>query len=155
MKLLLKSFIHCRDGCAGTANYKISGNNQYLHVMWSSPNNFDKHASHLAIGDWSATNSDLLFITETTRDQLREMRQVQWYVLPETLMVRQEVCVSRCVRSLVPEPWAPHSCQVNYEVKRNGRDCCDGKYLALALLTINCLGRSEIVEIVSFKLAHT
>ena len=118
MKLLLKSFIHCRDGCAGTANYKISGSNQYLHVMWSSPNNFDKHASHLAIGDWGATNSDLLFTTETTRDQLREIRQVQWYVLPETLVVCQEVRVSWCVRSLVPEPRAGHSCQVNYKVKR-------------------------------------
>ena len=45
-----------RDGCAGTANFRISGTSQYLHVMWSSPNNFDKHASHLAIGkDWQTS----------------------------------------------------------------------------------------------------
>merc|ERR1719378_1266358 len=33
-----------KDGCAGTANYKINGTNEHLHIMWSSPNNFDKHA---------------------------------------------------------------------------------------------------------------
>ena len=70
MKVLLKSVIHCRDGCAGTANYKISGTNQYLHVMWSSPNNFDKHASHLAIGNnWTVIINPLLLIV-TARGEL-------------------------------------------------------------------------------------
>ena len=39
-----------RDGCAGTANYRIGTSGSHLHIMWSSPNNFDKHASHLAVG---------------------------------------------------------------------------------------------------------
>ena len=56
-----------RSGCAGTANFRIGGSEEFLHVMWrcytliqsdltqscfspSSPNNFDKHASHLAVG---------------------------------------------------------------------------------------------------------
>lgn len=39
-----------KDGCAGTANFRIGDSDQYLHIMWSSPNNFDKHASHLAVG---------------------------------------------------------------------------------------------------------
>ena len=60
MKVLLKYLLHSRDGCAGTANYKISGTAQYLHVMWSSPNNFDKHASHLAIG----CNINIMYILE-------------------------------------------------------------------------------------------
>ena len=49
VKVLIMFYL-TRDGCAGTANFKISGSSQYLHVMWSSPNNFDKHASHLAVG---------------------------------------------------------------------------------------------------------
>ena len=32
------------------SNCRIGESNEYLHVMWSSPNNFDKHASHLAVG---------------------------------------------------------------------------------------------------------
>ena len=39
-----------RDGCAGTANYRVGTSGSHLHIMWSSPNNFDKHASHLAVG---------------------------------------------------------------------------------------------------------
>merc|ERR550532_3781993 len=39
-----------KSGCAGTANFRIGGSEEFLHVMWSSPNNFDKHASHLAVG---------------------------------------------------------------------------------------------------------
>jgi len=39
-----------KNGCAGTANFRIGESDQYLHIMWSSPNNFDKHASHLAVG---------------------------------------------------------------------------------------------------------
>lgn len=39
-----------KSGCAGTANYRIGDTQDFLHIMWSSPNNFDKHASHLAIG---------------------------------------------------------------------------------------------------------
>ena len=45
-----------RDGCAGTANYRLAGagsSSSHLHIMWSSPNNFDKHASHLAVGGYN------------------------------------------------------------------------------------------------------
>ena len=45
-------FLLARDGCAGTANYRIAGASSHLHIMWSSPNNFDKHASHLAVGGY-------------------------------------------------------------------------------------------------------
>ena len=45
-------FLLTRDGCAGTANYRIAGASSHLHIMWSSPNNFDKHASHLAVGEY-------------------------------------------------------------------------------------------------------
>lgn len=40
-----------RSGCAGTLNFRIEGlKNHNLHIMWTSPNNFDKLASHLAVG---------------------------------------------------------------------------------------------------------
>jgi len=39
-----------KSGCAGTTYYKIGDSECYLHIMWSSPNNFDRHASHLAVG---------------------------------------------------------------------------------------------------------
>jgi len=41
---------HANSGCAGTVYYDIQGTDSNLHIMWSSPNNFDKHASHLAVG---------------------------------------------------------------------------------------------------------
>ena len=50
--LLKKNNFFARDGCAGTANYRIAGSSSHLHIMWSSPNNFDKHASHLAVGEF-------------------------------------------------------------------------------------------------------
>ncbi|XP_023345876.1 uncharacterized protein LOC111714894 [Eurytemora carolleeae] len=37
-------------GCAGTVSFGIGSIKENLHVMWSSPNNFDKLASHLAVG---------------------------------------------------------------------------------------------------------
>ena len=49
-------FFLARDGCAGTANYRIAGTSSHLHIMWSSPNNFDKHASHLAVGGYHPSN---------------------------------------------------------------------------------------------------
>jgi len=59
-----------KDGCAGTANYKINGTNEHLHIMWSSPNNFDKHASHLAVG-----------VTEERSDKFNDMyyQKPSWF----------------------------------------------------------------------------
>ena len=51
-------------GCAGTVSFGIGSIKENLHVMWSSPNNFDKLASHLAVGI-SQVLGDGVFVTNS------------------------------------------------------------------------------------------
>jgi len=80
-----------KDGCAGTANYKIEGSNLHLHIMWTSPNNFDKHASHLAIGvttERSDKFNDMYYQKPSwfARKYVYHDTQGIWYSCPEMII---------------------------------------------------------------------
>jgi len=120
-----------KSGCAGTANFRIGGSEEFLHVMWSSPNNFDKHASHLAVGvsqernnkfnDMSVVFINLLIpqLSDKTDDKraakadLGVLHKVAFplmmQVLSEANLVCSEVCLPRHPGHLVLHARSDHS----------------------------------------------
>jgi len=80
-----------KSGCAGTANFRIGGSEEFLHVMWSSPNNFDKHASHLAVGVSQERNNkfnDMYYQKPTwfARKYVYHDTQGIWFSTPDVII---------------------------------------------------------------------
>jgi len=80
-----------RSGCAGTISFRLGNLLSNLHIMWTSPNNFDKLASHLAVGvseERTDKFNDMYYNRPTwfTRKYVYHDRQGIWFSTDDVII---------------------------------------------------------------------